>query len=129
MGKTIFTALLAWLIPGLGHFLLNRWRRGVLLTGSSVLLIILGVWLGGLYYPGSPTEFGMMYWLHQLAAAGNGVFLLLKLVLGGNLQSAAADAAFRSAYFEYAGRSLALAGLINYLAILDVVDISLKRKT
>lgn len=128
MQKTLLTVALGWLVPGLGHFLLNRWRRGLLLTVSTLILIILGVWLGGLYYPGSPTEFGMMYWLHELAAAGNAVFLFLKPVLGSNLQSAAAENAFRSAYFEYGGRSLALAGLLNYLALLDVLDISLKRK-
>ena len=121
--------VLAWLVPGLGHLLLNRWRRGLLLAGSSLLLIFIGVRLGGLYYPGSPAEFGMMYWLHQLAAAGNAVYLLLRVVFGGDLQSGAAQDAFRSAYFEYGGRSLALAGLLNYLSMLDVLDISLKRKS
>ncbi len=129
MEKTVLTVALAWLVPGLGHLMLNRWRRGLLLAGSSLALMVLGVWLGGLYYPGSPTEYGMMYWLHQLAAAGNAVYLLLKVVFGGNLQSAAAQDAFRSASFEYGGRSLALAGLLNYLSLLDVVDISLKRKS
>jgi len=129
MDKTFLTVALAWLIPGLGYFLLNRWRRGVLLALSIILLIILGVWLGGLYYPGSPAEFGMMYWLHQLSATGNAIFLFLKFALGANLQSAAAQDAFRSSYFEYGGRSLALAGLLNYLAVLDVLDISLKKKS
>ena len=129
MEKTVFTVALAWLVPGLGHFILNRWRRGVLLAASSLLLIVLGVWLGGLYYPGSSNEFGMMYWLHQVAAAGNAVYLFLKIAFGGDLQSAAAQDAFRSASFEYGGRCLALAGLLNYLSLLDVLDISLKRKS
>lgn len=128
MNKTFLTAALAWLIPGLGHFLLNRWRRGLLLFGGSLLLTIIGVWLGGLYYPGSAADFGVMYWLHQLASSGSGVFLFLNFLLKNSVQSAAAQDAFRSAYFEYGGRCLALAGLLNYLAVLDVVDISLKRK-
>lgn len=129
MEKTFYNVALAWLVPGLGHFILGSWLRGALLCGIFILLTILGIMLGGLYYPGNPTEFGIMYWLHQLASAGNGIYPILNLLLKGDNQSAAATEAFRSAYFEYGGRCLALAGLLNYLAILDVFDISLKRKS
>ena len=129
MQKTVLTAVLAWLVPGLGHFLLNRWRRGLLLAAGTFALIISGVWLGGLYYPGSPSEFGVMYWLHQAAASGNGVYLLSSFLLKGGGSSGAAIDVYRSAYFEYGGRCLALAGLLNYLSVLDVVDLGLKRKS
>lgn len=128
MEKTFLTTALAWFIPGAGHFLLGRWRRGAVLCGCLILLTIIGAALGGLYYPGNPAEFGIMYWLHQLASVGNGIFLVLNLLLKDSLSSPAAVEAFRSAYFEYGGRCLALAGLLNYLAVLDVIDISLKRK-
>lgn len=123
------TSALAWLVPGLGHILLRRPVRGALLLAGTLALVVTGTLLGGLYYPGNPAEFGVMYWLHQFASLGNGLFLLLTFLVKQSLQSEAAVEAFRSAYFEYGGRCLALAGLLNFLAIIDVVDLSLHRKS
>lgn len=128
MDKSFIPVGAAWLIPGLGHFLLNRKTRGILIFAGVVVLITIGIALSGQYYPGNPADFGIMYWLHQLAAAGNASFLLLSFFLEASFQSNLAQEAFRSAYFEYGGRCLALAGLINFLSILDVFDITLKRK-
>jgi hypothetical protein len=129
MEKVFLTSALGWLIPGLGHIILERWGRGILLLAGTLSLIVIGTVLGGLYYPGNPAEFGVMYWLHQFSSLGNGIFLILNFFLKQNLQSETAVAAFRSAYFEYGGRCLALAGLLNFLAIIDVVDINLRRKS
>lgn len=128
MENVVFMGVLSWLVPGLGHLLLRRWLEGSLLFAGFIILLISGILLGGLYYPGNPAEFGFMYWLHQLACYGSGVYILVSQILKENLQSAAALESFRSASFEYGGRCLALAGLINYLAVLDVVDIKLRRK-
>lgn len=117
----------AWLIPGAGHLLLRRpLPAGVLFAGCAALIAI-GLWSGGLYYPGSPADFGMMFWLHELAGAGNAIFLLLNFLFKQGIESKTAVAAFGSAAFEYAGRCLALAGLINFLAILHVYDLSRTR--
>lgn len=128
MEKTLLMAGLGWLVPGLGHFLLGRKGRGALLALGALVLTVVGVWLGGLYYPGNPADFGVMYWLHQVAASGNGIFLFLNFLLKDSIQSGNAQNAFRSAYFEYGGRCLALAGLLNYLSLLDIIDLALKRK-
>lgn len=128
MDNQYFIAGMAWLIPGAGHFLLNRRWQALVLFGGTVILLITGLMLGGIYYPGSPADYGIMYWLHQTAGAGNAAFLLLNLIFKENLNSTAAQQAFSSATFEYAGRCLALAGLLNYLAILDVFDILYRRK-
>lgn len=129
MGNIFLTGALAWAVPGLGHLMLKRWIEGGLLLGGFVVLLVLGVVLGGLYYPGNPADTGLIYWgLHQFSCLGNGIFLLTNLFFKHGFQSTDALDAFRSAYFEYGGRFLALAGLLNYLAILDVVDIGLRRK-
>ncbi len=129
MDKSFFAIIATWLIPGLGHFLLNRRQQGILLLIGTILLIGFGLALGGQYYPGNPSDFGIMYWLHQIAAAGNATFLLGNFLFKESFQSGAAQEAFRSTYFEYGGRCLALAGLLNYLAMLDVLDLTLKRKS
>lgn len=129
MDKVWLAGGLGWLVPGLGHLILGRWGRGALLFGGILVLIVIGAALGGLYYPGNPAEFGVMYYLHQFSSLGNGIFLILNLFIKQNLQSEAAVAAFRSAYFEYGGRCLALAGLLNFLALIDVFDIGLRRKS
>lgn len=121
-------AFVAWLVPGGGYFLIGRKWSGAILLGATILLLLIGVRFGGLYYPGSAADFGIMYYLHQAASAGNAIFVLLNLFAKQSLQSADAQTAFSSAYFEYAGRCLSLAGLINYLAILDALDIWRKRK-
>jgi hypothetical protein len=128
MNNIYLQAALAWLIPGAGHFLQRRFVCGGLLCVSFLLLTVLGTVLGGLYYPGSAREFGAMYYLHELSCFGNGVSLFLNLILKDDLSSVAAREFFRSAYIEYGGRCLALAGLLNYLAILDVFDFGSKRK-
>ena len=116
MDNQYFIAGIAWLIPGAGHFLLKRrWQAAVLFAGTVILLI-------------SGLTLGVMYWLHQASGAGNAAFLLLNLIFKENLNSQTAQTAFSSATFEYAGRCLALAGLLNYLAILDVFDILYRRK-
>lgn len=129
MDNLYLTAGAAWLIPGAGHFLLGAYLRGAIILIVVAALLITGVWCGGLYYPGSYGETGMIYILHQIAGLGDGIFLLLNLLVKQELNTAAALAAYRSSFFEYGGRFLALAGLLNFLAILDAVDLQLKRKS
>lgn len=128
MDKSFFAIVATWLVPGLGYFLLNRRLRGVLILSGTLSLIVVGLVLGGQYYPGNPADFGIMYWLHQAAAGGNAIFLLGSFLFKNSFQSGAAQEAFRSTYFEYGGRCLALAGLLNYLAMLDIFDLTRKRK-
>ena len=129
MEKVFFTTALAWLLPGAGHFALRRWWQGALLLAASLLLFIFGWRLGGLYYPGAAADFWIMNWLQWFSGMGNGIFFLMNLLFKESTNSEAALSAVRSATFEYGGRCLALAGLLNYLAILDVFDICLRRKS
>ena len=89
-------------------------------------MFIIAIIGGGAYYPGFSFKDGLLlYVLNIFARFGNGLGLITSLFLTLNPP---ANAAASWATFEYAGRFLEVAGLLNYLAVIDAVDISLGRK-
>ena len=126
MGNFILAGIIAWFLPGVGHIYLGRWRRGLIIGGVIWLMFIIAIIGGGAYYPGYSFKDGLLlYVLNIFARFGNGLGLITSLFL--TLNQPAANAA-SWATFEYAGRFLEVAGLLNYLATIDAVDISLGRK-
>ncbi len=117
--------LVAWLFPGAGHLLQGRWKRGLLLAVVIWAMFIIAVIGGGSYYPGFEFKDGaLLYVLNVFARLGNGLGALVSWFFLG---SAPPNVASR-ATFEYAGRFLEVAGLLNYLAVLDALDIQIGRK-
>lgn len=45
-GRALYHALLAWVMPGLGHVVQGRWAKAAYLGGIVLTLFVLGVWLG-----------------------------------------------------------------------------------
>jgi hypothetical protein len=80
---------------------------------------------GGAYYPGFDFKDGsLLYLLNIFARFGNGLGILISFFLTTNpLPNVASWATF-----EYGGRFLEIAGLLNYLAVLDAIDIQSGRK-
>lgn len=120
-GPTVYlAALLAWLVPGAGHFYLKRWGRGVIFLVLVALALAVGVAIGGRlpwYWSGSPLKR-----LATLGAMGSGLpFMLLHFAVGyqGDI---------RGAGFEYGGAFIVTAGLMNLLLVLDAWDIAVGRK-
>lgn len=88
-------------------------------------MFIIAIWSGGAYYPGFDFKEGaLLYLLNIFARAGNGLGAIISFFLA---MSPPPDFAAR-ATFEYGGRFLEVAGLLNYLAAMDAVDIYLGRK-
>lgn len=118
-------SILQWFIPGAGYAKVGHWKRGVIVGGSVWLMLILGIVSGGATYPGIDLSQGMLlYVIHVFACAGNGLGYLLSLIAAGNApQNVAAWSTF-----EYGGRFLEVAGLLNYLAAIDVFDVASRRK-
>jgi hypothetical protein len=88
-------------------------------------MFLIAVISGGVYYPGFNFKDGaLLYLLNIFARFGNGSGAFISFVLAGNppLNVAA------WATFEYGGRFLEIAGLLNYLAVLDAIDIQIGRK-
>lgn len=117
--------LISWFLPGVGHILQKRTERGLLIGGAIWLMFIIGVVSGGAYYPGFSFKDGaLLYILNLFANLGNGlgfiVSFLLSITPSPNTPAAAT--------FEYGGRMLETAGLLNFLAVIDAIDICLGRK-
>jgi TM2 domain-containing membrane protein YozV len=125
MNNSFVIGLLAWFVPGAGHFAQNRWKRGLIVAAVIWLMCIIALLSGGAYYPGFDFKDGaLLYLLNIFARFGNGIGALISLAASS---SPSPDIAAR-ATFEYGGRFLETAGLLNYLAVLDAVDIHLGRK-
>lgn len=125
MDNPVLIGIAAWLFPGAGHFMQGRLVRGLIISGTIWAMFIIAIWSGGAYYPGFEFKDGqLLYILNVFATFGNGLGDLLSFLF--SVEPAPNVAARYS--FEYGGRFLEVAGLLNYLAIMDAVDINLGRK-
>lgn len=125
MKNYFITGLIAWFLPGVGHILQGRWKRGLIIALVIWTLFIVAVLSGGAYYPGFEFKDGaLLYLLNIFARLGNGLGALISFLLMLNPPPNVAALAT----FEYGGRFLEIAGLLNYLAAIDAADINLGRK-
>ena len=125
MDNPLIIGIAAWFFPGAGHLLQQRIKRGLVISGVIWLMFIIAVASGGAYYPGfSFKEGALLYLLNIFAKAGNGAGALIGMLVS----STPAPNVAAAATFEYGGRFLETAGLLNYLAIIDALDIHFGRK-
>jgi len=117
----LFAAIAAWLVPGLGHLLLGRWGRALVFFAAVGGLVLTGYLLrGNVFPPHSGDPFGT---LGFLADAGTGVFYYFSRMFetaGPDVSRAAGD---------YGTRFIAAAGVVNMLAVLDVIEIATGRRS
>ncbi len=115
----------SWFLPGVGHLIQGRFKRGLIIGLVIWSMFVIAVLSGGAYYPGFDFKDGsLLYLLNIFARLGNGLGILLSFFLTSNpLPNVASWATF-----EYGGRFLEIAGLLNYLAVLDAIDIQFGRK-
>lgn len=120
--------LAAWFVPGAGHALQGRWLRGLLLGGAVFAMFITGLYLGGHLFPLlGPYDEGVAVLLQvppTIANVGAGALYLFSLITGTGFT----DHANLSTY-EYGNTFLLVAGLLNYLVMLDAFDIGAGRKS
>jgi hypothetical protein len=119
----------AWLVPGLGHLLLGRWVRALLLGATVWLCFLAGIWMGGHLFTVGGNEQGLSALLQlppMIANLGSGVLYIASWLFGVGFADDPAHAA--RATYEYGNTFLLVAGLLNYLAMLDAFDIAAGRK-
>ena len=125
MNNPFLIGLAAWFFPGAGHLMQKRTTRGLLVGGAIWLLFIVGVVSGGAYYPGFAFADGaLLFLLNLFAKLGNGLGAIISFFV--SVTPSPDTPAL--ATFEYGGRMLETAGLLNYLAVMDAIDIHLGRK-
>ena len=125
MDSPFIVGILAWFFPGAGHLVQRRLIRGLILSAMIWTMFIIGLISGGAYYPGFDFKDGaLLYLLNVFATFGNGLGDLICFLASVEPSK---DVAAR-ATFEYGGRFLEVAGLLNYLAVLDAIDVNLGRK-
>lgn len=115
------TVLAAWLVPGAGHLMLGRARRGVIFLIIVLSSVAVGAMLDGNLYRILPNQ--PLTILATLGSMGMGSpYFILRFIFGyqGNVVAAG---------YEYGTAFLLTAGLMNLLLILDVWDIARGRKS
>jgi hypothetical protein len=126
------TALLvvAWLLPGLGHWILGRRVRAIVFSTVILCAFVTGVLLSGEL--GTPKPQNPFSWLSTFACLGNGILYFVRILWINGLGSLFSGFPFgvngggnpSAAGFAYGNTFLYTGGLMNLLAVLDVSDIA-----
>ena len=125
MDNPIIIGIISWFFPGAGHLAQRRYKRGLLIGGSIWVMFIIAILSGGAYYPGFDYKDGqLLYLVNVVSKLGNGLGAIISFF--ASVEPAPNIAA--RATFEYGGRFLETAGLLNYLATMDALDINFGRK-
>jgi hypothetical protein len=125
-GSAWLIGLAAWAFPGAGHLLQRRWARGLLLGGAVWAMFLTGLWLGGHLFMMSSSDQGvakLLQILPMIANAGSGLPYVVCWVTNSGFTEKA-----QLLTYEYGNTFLLVAGLLNYLAMLDAFDIKAGRK-
>lgn len=125
MDNPIIVGLISWFLPGAGHLMQGKIKRGIIIGSVIWVMFIIALLSGGAYYPGFDFKDGqLLYLLNTFSRLGNGLGALISFFL---LASPPPNVA-ALVTFEFGGRFLEVAGLLNYLAVMDAIDINLGRK-
>ena len=119
-----------WFVPGLGHLLQGRIVRALLLGGTVWACFISGLWMGGHLFIVNSNEQSSSVLLQlppMIANLGAGLLYVASWFMGIGFADDPIHAA--RATYEYGTTFLLIAGLLNYLCMLDAFDISAGRKS
>jgi hypothetical protein len=119
------TVLLAWLLPGAGHYWLGRKGRGVLVFGAVLACFVAGVAMNGPFF--SPSSTGDM--LSRLIQIGgfvgdlaSGLFYLIAAFSGYGPPDQPGHVP------DYGSKFIVAAGILNILAMVDAYEITTRLK-
>lgn len=115
--------LFAWLVPGAGHAWHGRVLRGLLLGAVVWIMLITGLLLGGHLYSVFEPGGGLLSYVFGVCDLGTGLLYVASRAFGIGVQEQA-----HLPTSEYGNVFLTIAGLLNYLLILDTFDIAVGRK-
>jgi len=109
-----------WLVPGLSHFLLGKWIRGAIFAACVFAMFILGLAMHGRLFDLMIEEPLQIFAFIANIGVGLPYVLALKMDYGAGSMTAVT--------YDYGTTYLWVAGLLNYLIVLDAFDIAQGRK-
>jgi len=120
-GGFVYLPLIAgWLVPGAGHFLLRKWGRGALLSGSILAMFVLGLMMQGKLYSNAHEILDMLGLAGDLGA---GLLYIVSQILG------LGAAQVQTTLGDYGTRFIVVAGLLNVVAAVDAHNLRTGRKS
>ena len=127
-GTEWLIGMAAWFVPGVGHLWLKKWGRALAMGGSVWVSFILGLAMGGHMFSLSTGQgsSALLQVPPMIANLGSGALYLFCLLFGIGFADDPQQAA--RATYEYGNTFLLIAGLLNYLTVLDAFDVAVGRK-
>jgi hypothetical protein len=119
-GTLLLVCLVAWALPGAGHLWLGRRQKALVFMAALLLMFAIGLLLDGRVFSMDISE--PLVALAAVADMGLGLPWLLTKMMGGG------EGVVTAATYEYGNCFLIVAGLLNFLVILDAFDIGMGRK-
>ena len=119
------TIVLAYLIPGSGHFLLGRRGRAVIIFATVLVAFVIGLLMRGpMFQPGAGGDLlsRLIQYGGFLGDMASGLFYFAAVALGYGPPDQAGHTP------DYGSKFLVAAGLLNILAIVDAYEIATHRK-
>jgi hypothetical protein len=119
--RLVPACLLAWLLPGGGHFYLGRKQKGLIFLGALGAMFLLGLSMDARLkmYSGFDDPLAVLRSIAQMAL---GLPYLIARGLGYSLGEVT------SVTHEYGNTFTEVAGLLNILVILDAHDTAVGRR-
>jgi hypothetical protein len=133
ISKWLPPVLLAWLIPGSGHFLLKKHVRGGLLAAAVAAMFLLGIMMQGATFQKAYFDLSEMNPPPDILTkvitiggfAGNistGILYMMTAWFGYDQADVAGHV------HDYGTKFLVGAGLLNILAMVDAFEIATRKK-
>lgn len=139
LGTLSVICLSAWIIPGLGHFLIKKPKHGIVFFVLITFLFFWGLNLGGKIYQYEAAQ--PLTFFAMIAQAGMGLpyFVARFIAAYAHVHTGSAFYHFAENFrfgsgnienvtFEYGNTFAIVAGLLNFLVILDAHDVAVGRK-
>ena len=119
-GQLAVVCLAAWAVPGAAHLWLGRRQKAAVFFVALTLMFVLGLTLHGRIFPFELSE--PLVALAAVADVGLGIPWVIARMLGAGAGQVTAVT------YEYGNTFLIVAGLLNFLVVLDAFDIAMGRK-
>jgi hypothetical protein len=119
-GTLVLVCVTAWAIPGAGHLWLGRRQKAAVFFVALLAMFVSGLLLKGRLFPFEFSE--PLVALAAFANAGMGLPWIVALMMD------AGKGVVTAISYEYGNCFLIVAGLLNFLVVLDAFDIAVGRK-